>query len=816
MPTLTIDNRKIDVPAGTKVIAAAERLGIMIPRFCYHPALGSVGACRVCAVAFTDGPVKGVQMSCMIDAQEGMVVSTTDAEAVDFRRHVIEFLMLNHPHDCPVCDEGGHCLLQDHTVSGGHGLRRYRGLKRTHHNQDLGPLVQHEMNRCIQCYRCSRYYQEYTGYRDLGVMGIGSRVYFGRSRSGALESPFSGNLTDICPTGVYTDKPSRYFGRRWDYQRQASLCIHCSLGCNTVASARYRQVVRHEARPNLAVNGYFICDRGRYAYPYASAVDRPRQARLEGTPAAMGDVLAAARSAIERTTGQYGPGSVAVAASSRSSLETLAMVGRACGEHGWTGPAVAATPRQASNLAAAVGGLIPALAVSLADVSAAADVLVIGADPINEAPMLALSLRQVWRQGGRVTVVDPRGVQLPFRFDHWAVHPSHLGAVLQAMIEQIGGRITAPAADATPPGATEAFPVATLARRLNGSPRPVIVCGTDIVTSRDIRLAADLARALSRTHIKVGLFYTLVGANAFAAALTAEPLLSLSQVLEHIEAGQVRALVAVESDLWRGFPDRTRLQSALKRLDHLVVLDDLDSPLNHGAGQFLPTQPIYESGGHWINQEGRLQAADAVMAPGDSIAAAGDGDHPPRAFGRRVPGDDPLPAWRAVASLARSLSADPVQQLNAAMAAFHPAVAMPAADAAADRIDLAASSFSPGTVSEGLSPPEIDTPADAITLLLVDWTFGTESLSAMSPVLQALSASPVARMHPDTIAGAGLAANLPVRVTARRGELQLPLQADPTMARGVLVVPRHHLLNWQELGDTRLSLESSRVAPLDP
>jgi NADH-quinone oxidoreductase subunit G len=119
MPKLIIDNREIEVPAGTKVIEAASLLGIEIPRFCYHPALGSVGACRVCAVAFEDGPVKGIQMSCMIDAQDGMVVSTTDPEAVDFRRHVLEFLMLHHPHDCPVCDEGGHCLLQDLTVAGG-------------------------------------------------------------------------------------------------------------------------------------------------------------------------------------------------------------------------------------------------------------------------------------------------------------------------------------------------------------------------------------------------------------------------------------------------------------------------------------------------------------------------------------------------------------------------------------------------------------------------------------------------------------------------------------------------------------------------
>jgi NADH-quinone oxidoreductase subunit G len=131
MPKLIIDDREIEVVPKTMVIEAAAQLGIMIPRFCYHPALGPVGACRVCAVNFLDGPLKGIQMSCMVEAQDGMVVSTTDAEAVDFRKHVIEWLMLNHPHDCPVCDEGGHCLLQDMTVSGGHGIRRYAGRKRT-------------------------------------------------------------------------------------------------------------------------------------------------------------------------------------------------------------------------------------------------------------------------------------------------------------------------------------------------------------------------------------------------------------------------------------------------------------------------------------------------------------------------------------------------------------------------------------------------------------------------------------------------------------------------------------------------------------
>ncbi|CAB5106661.1 NADH-ubiquinone oxidoreductase chain G (EC [Olavius algarvensis associated proteobacterium Delta 3] len=231
MPTLTIDNRQVTVSPGTKVIDAAEKLGIMIPRFCFHPALGSVGACRVCAVTILEGPIKGVQMSCMLDTMDDMVVSTTHTDAVDFRRDVIEWLMANHPHDCPVCDEGGHCLLQDMTVSGGHGIRKFPGTKRTYTDQYLGPLIQHEMNRCIQCYRCTRFYREITGYEDLGVMGIGARVYFGRFQDGTLESPFAGNLTDLCPTGVFTDKPSRYTGRRWDYERFPSVCLSCSLGC---------------------------------------------------------------------------------------------------------------------------------------------------------------------------------------------------------------------------------------------------------------------------------------------------------------------------------------------------------------------------------------------------------------------------------------------------------------------------------------------------------------------------------------------------------------------------------------------------------
>ncbi len=808
MPTLTIDDREVTVPLGTKVIEAAEWLGIVIPRFCYHPALGSVGACRVCAVAFKEGPIKGIQMSCMVDAQDGMVVSTTDADAVDFRRHIIEFLMLNHPHDCPVCDEGGHCLLQDLTVAGGHGLRRYLGRKRTHRNQELGPLVQHEMNRCIQCYRCVRYYQEFAGYRDLGVMSIGSRVYFGRASSGILESPFSGNLIDICPTGVYTDRPSRFIGRRWDFERQPSICLHCSLGCNLTVSARYRQVVRHEARLNPSVNGYFICDRGRYAYTYAGVAHRPRQAMAEGTTTEIDKGLDRARKAIEDSVSRTGSKSVAVVASSRCSLETLAMVKRICRHSQWTGPVLAQTRRQALNAKIAVERLAPDFAVSLVDIATADEMVVIGADPLNEAPMLALSLRQMKRRGGRVTIIDPRAIRLPLQFDHWAVHPSDMASLLRNLIEGVADSPVQSLAD--PNG----FPVGDLVARLNSSPRPMVVCGTHTTVPEDISLAADLADALRPVHKTVGLFYVLESANTFAAVLAGEDgePVSMDALLDHVEAGEVRVLVGVETDLWHTFPDQPRLRKALKQLDHLVVLDYVDSPLNRDAETFIPTQSIYEAGGHWINQEGRLQRALPVMAGGEPIAITGKGDHPPREFGGRIAGGEPVVAWQALAAMTGNVSSadEGVDLLDAAVKEFHRSLKPPLTDSAEGRIDL-------GNVSQARQQIASTNHAnesvadESITLLLVEKTFGTDRLVAASPALQDIASPPEAAMHPETIEKLGMKTDATLTVSFDGGRFTAQILAEPNMAPNVLVVPRHHGLAWQVAGETRLVVKCSAL-----
>jgi len=685
MPKLIIDDRKIEVAPGIKVIAAAEQAGIMIPRFCYHPALGSIGACRMCAVKFLEGPVRGLQMSCMIEARDGMVVSSTDDEAVDFRRFVIELLMLNHPHDCPVCDEGGHCLLQDETISGGHAMRRYMGKKRTHRDQYLGELVQHEMNRCIQCYRCKRFYQDFCGYRDFGVMGIASRIYFGRYTDGPLENPFSGNLIDICPTGVLTDKPARFKGRRWDFQRTPSLCINCSLGCSIVVSARYRELIRVEARYNEDINGHFICDRGRFGFISANHPDRLRQACISGNVATYKDALQTAADRLISISQASGPDAIACMASSRSSVETQLCLKFLAQALGWRGPGYFMDQMLQDKVSEAVGRLDPDLAISLRQVEHADAILVLGADPIREAPMLALAMRQAQRAGARIAVLDPRPVSLPFEFMHWPLTSDNLASALREMLnfalpktaDEFMEKNPHPESDADFRDTSEIQ--RTLETMLQKSQRPVIVCGTHIVDLSVIIAAADLAHHLQTGNKRTGLFYVLSGANAYGAAMASAGAEPFSEILSAIENEKIKALLLAETDFLYHFPDPERVKNALGKLDLLVVMDYLpnrtigfigQTPTTMGAPALMqvifPTLTHFETQAGFINQEGRLQQATPVHVNGMPLSQLTGGKHPPREFRKDIPGTGAKAAWQILSELEAAISLS-----QSAVTSFH-------------------------------------------------------------------------------------------------------------------------------------------------
>src|ERR1039457_3697290 len=412
MPTLIIDDKTVEVPEGTNILEAARSIGIVIPHFCWHPALGKAGACRVCAVKMLDGPVLGLQMSCMLPAQDGMVVSTTDAEARAMRKSVIEWLMINHPHDCPVCDEGGECQLQDYTIAGGQGIRRYDGKKRTYLNQFLGDKIEHEMNRCIQCYRCVRFYQEYAGATDFGVTGRAGSVYFGRQQDGQLESPFSGNLVDICPTGVFTDKTARFRARYWDYDMAPSICPHCSLGCNTVPMARYRELLKTTARRNDQANGWFICDRGRFADHGVNDPVRPRSPLVDGKDSSWDEALDALVIRLGEIVEIYGPGSIALIGSTRLSLEGQQAVVNLAGFLETDTVCFFPDEDEAVRAMAAVSLLEERKRASMADVRGADCIVIVDCDLLEEGPMMALAVRQAWRAGGHIFAIGSVGENL--------------------------------------------------------------------------------------------------------------------------------------------------------------------------------------------------------------------------------------------------------------------------------------------------------------------------------------------------------------------------------------------------------------------
>jgi NADH-quinone oxidoreductase subunit G len=597
MPKLIIDTIALDVPEGTNVLEAARSIGITIPHFCWHPALGKAGACRVCAVKMLEGPVRGIQMSCMLPAQDGMVVSTTDQEAVAMRRAVIEWLMINHPHDCPVCDEGGECQLQDFTIAGGHGIRRYDGLKRTHVNQYLGEYIEHEMNRCIQCYRCVRFYQEYAGGTDFGVMGRSGGVYFGRQQDGQLESPFSGNLVDICPTGVFTDKTARFRARYWDYDMAPSICPGCSLGCNTVPMARYRELLKVTARRNDEVNGWFICDRGRFSNAAVNAPERPRQALVDGEAITMEVALDALTERLLEFLELNGSEGLAIVGSSRMSQETAIIAARL---HEVTGAGTLCYSGDALNSVVTVEAaalLNQDNAASQENVRQADLVAVLECDLLNEAPMMALAVRQAWRNGAKVYIVGSEG---PLDTVHQLYETAAVTSLAEVPFRDVRS--------------------------------PVVICGASKKGLNSIQ-TADLA--------SVKLAFILNGPNAFGTALLAHEHGAVS-FTEALAGGKVKGVIALEADLLPELPQGIRV---------LAAADWLPTHLIERAEIVLPATSWVEMGGTYINNEGRAQRFKQVMQPGLPLKGLTAELHPPRIHRHDPPGGDMLPTWKIVSEL---------------------------------------------------------------------------------------------------------------------------------------------------------------------
>ena len=635
MIRIRIDGKYYEVQPGKNLLETALALGLDIPHFCYHPALGSVGACRLCAVKKfrDDKDVSGrVVMSCMEPVAEGLIVSVRDKDAEDFRAAVIEGLMLNHPHDCPVCDEGGECHLQDMTVMTGHNYRRFDFKKRTYKNQDLGPYIAHEMNRCIQCYRCVRFYRDYAGGKDLNVFGAHDHVYFGRYEDGPLESVFSGNLIEVCPTGVFTDKTLKsHYTRKWDLTNAPSICTHCSVGCNIIVSERYGSVRRIMSRYNGAVNGYFICDRGRFGYEFVNSDDRIRKPKMrvntdkqeviddERLDESLQTVLSAKKTII-------GIGSPTASLESNYALSVL--VGEGNFYHGIS--------KNEQELTKTVLDFLLKSGVrtpSLKQMEKADAIVVLGENVTDSAPMIALALRQAVRNVPNAEAAV-KGIPLwndsPVReLAQDTRSPLYIATPLNDKLDDIstaslrasykeiaglGSAIASSISDSAPVSKLTNDDQQKLADKiavsLKNSKNPLILSGINCGDGDVIHAAMNVATALLSEGKNVMLSMVLPEVNSMGLAMIPGNSLDDAYALAADEV--IDTLIILENDLYARAAAES-IDQLFKRSRKIIVLDYLTNKTSLRADIILPASTFAESEGTFINHEGRAQRFYQVL-----------------------------------------------------------------------------------------------------------------------------------------------------------------------------------------------------------
>jgi NADH-quinone oxidoreductase subunit G len=644
MATIIVDNKCYTVDERQNLLAACLGHGLNVPYFCWHPAMGSVGACRQCAVKqFKDDRDQSgrLVMSCMTPATNGTRISIDDPEAKAFRASVIEWLMVNHPHDCPVCDEGGECHLQDMTVMTGHVYRRYHFPKRTHRNQSLGPFIRHEMNRCIQCFRCVRFYRDYAGGRDLNVFGAHDALYFGREQDGTLENEFSGNLVEVCPTGVFTDKTFfHHYTRKWDLQSAQSICPHCSLGCNTTAGERSGILRRITNRFNSQVNGYFLCDRGRFGYEYVNsdkrikrALVRPERDRAKpAQPAGVPQVLEVAGERLRHARGIVGIGSP------RASLEANVALRSLVGPQQFV-LGIDEHERQLLSTILNVLRTGPVPSASIHDAEQSDAVIVLGADLLNDAPRLALALLQSIRQqpmervdelkipqwdeeAVRNAVQNRRGPLFLVGYQRTWFHAYATDSYFAAPddIARLGFAVAGTIGHGAPSVPDLSCEVRELAQRiaeaLTHAKRPLIIAGTASGSQATIEAAANIAWALHQQGKQPRLSFVLPECNSAGLALLGGG--SLNDAFDSISQGQADTVIVLENDLYRR-AEQAKVDTFLDTAQTVIVLDSLEHRTAAHADVLLPAATGPESDGTLVSQECRAQRFYQVFVPDGDV-----------------------------------------------------------------------------------------------------------------------------------------------------------------------------------------------------
>jgi NADH-quinone oxidoreductase subunit G len=759
--TLTVDGKEVAVPKGTLIIRAAEQLGIEIPRFCDHPFLEPIGACRQCYVEI-EGQRK-LFTSCTTEVAPGMVVKSQNTSDLAHEAQVanLEFLLLNHPLDCPICDRGGECPLQDQALAFGPGESRYGEPKRVYEKPiPLSPLVDLDRERCVLCARCTRFCDEISGDRfiELYARGAGERVSIAAGED--FRSPFSGNTVQICPVGALTSKSYRFVARPYDLSSADSVCGHCSAGCNVKVDVRRGAIVRVLARDNLEVNDAWLCDKGRYAFRHPDLKTRVttpliRDRGLE--PASFGEVLGeiagwskGARVAFITGGRLADEDAYALSKLARTVFGTNDIDHRRSFHGGRAEELAAATPLATTNL----------------DVERAKVIMVAGLDAEQEVPILHLRIRKAARRGAKVFVIHPRTTRLRDVAEHELCRPEHQTYVLERIHdaeegeETFAGRVAAALREA----AGDAVVLA--GERLAEHPLAADVA-LSVAQKFGTRFAFVTRRANDRGAMRAGVHPSLLpgGRRLSDAAERAEVEAvwgaigtgvegrSTAEILEACADRQIDVLFLIGVDPLRDLPDAGLTRRALQNARYKVVQGLELGDLAPYADAFLPAVAWPEREGHVTNWEGRSQPIHPVRSP---LGVS-------------------RPDWEIFVGLAEAMGGD---------LGFH---TLDELREEASRLLAPRDVRRRSTAWTGTGRPQFVGDLTVFSYpLLVDEGRMVEGATELKA---ALEDDAFAEMHPEDADKYGLRAGGRVRMKTNTGAAELPLRVTADLARGAVFVP---------------------------
>jgi NADH-quinone oxidoreductase chain G len=795
--TLTIDDQEVTVPAGTPVLKAAESIGIEIPTLCYHEKLVPLGGCRLCLVEIEK--MRGLQTACTTPVREGMVVHTNTPEVIKTRKGMLEFLLINHPLDCPVCDKGGECTLQDWAFK--YGATESRFIEEKRHKRKahaLSPLIVKDEERCILCRRCVRFLEQWADEAQLDYFGRGGLSRVDTFHGYPFDSVFSGNTVDICPVGALTSRVFRFQARSWELERTPSVCPYCAVGCNIILDVKMNKLRRIVARENADVNDQWLCDKGRFGHAFVHSPHRLKTPLIrrgdELEPATWEEALGLVSRRLGETVEENGPESVGGIGSTRATNEANYLLQRFM-------RAVVGT-NNVDHIGRVPDGARPLS--SLAEVGNADVIFLMGIDPVEEAPIVELFIRRaVLTKGTKIIVANPRRVALNRYDGPWlAYKPGTEVALLNglAKLQSSKSNVQNPEVEAMTGVPSEALRKA--AEILAQAERGLIIYGPALAQGANGETILAALTNLALLTNSSGPFYLAEDCNSLGALemgvaphllpgrqsltddealqrfskrwnakLPSEAGLSVDEMLEAATEGRLRALYVMKSDPATDCPSG---KEPLEKLDFLVVQDLFLTETAQLADVVLPAASFAEVEGTFTNLAGRVQRVRKALRP---------------------PGEA-RPDVQIIAELAKSMgndfgyaSAAEVMAEIAKLAPMYNHIRYEALEE--DGLPRAEAESEPSSLVEVEYQAPVGDEEYPLALVTGRLLYDGDIRLGQSDIMRQFVPEPFVEINPADAEALGIANGATVTVASPKGELELTTRVSENIRSGCVFVPQN-------------------------